>query len=452
MELKILISKAASALAALDIRTTLAENDDDDDDDVYEAKGRVRKFNRNEELHFENYVPLPAAARGKIANRLNKAIQEDNKNEQALIHSGIVPLEEAIRMYVIKYAEPTKIKNIVDTFEKKLESAKSFDNAKKEISENKAKREEIRKEIQNIEMKLKNGEDAKHFKDKIEQLNYDREIKKRANQIVKKAQSKLTPYLTGKKDSTSKDNISASPWGSMFKSFMVKGDESEKISLDAAKSVIEEFERFTNDLQAEVQVDLEDLINNSVRKSAEDLLSQYKEKLAGLTEELSVDSLTLNPFEMMEGDMSSIKYKDIISDSIEKEEVVVGQKEKRNPNKKWYNPFTWFEPSYYMEDITEDREYVNKEKLAQKFFAPIQESLYKNSESAQNYAKESTKEIREYFSKKFDELDELLQEKLDDLKKYTSDEEKAQLELEKVQNRLNWLNEIQDKINKILEI
>ena len=62
----------------------------------------------------------------------------------------------------------------------------------------------------------------------------------------------------------------------------------------------------------------------------------------------------------MEGDMSSIKYKDIISDSIEKEEVVVGQKEKRNPNKKWYNPFTWFEPSYYMEDITEDREYGNK--------------------------------------------------------------------------------------------
>ena len=441
-----------SALAALDIRTTLAESDDDDDDDVYEAKGRVRKFNRNEELHFENYVPLPAAARGKIANRLNRAIQEDNRNEQALIHSGIVPLEEAIRMYVLKYAEPTKIKNIVDTFEKKLESAKSFDNAKKEISENKAKREEIRKEIQNIEKKLKNGEDAKHFKDEIERLNYDKEIKKRANQIVKKAQTKLTPYLTGKKDSTNEDNTSISSWGAIAESFTVKTNEPEKISLDAAKNVIEEFGRFTNDLQAEVQVDLEDLINNSVRKSAEDLLNQYKEKLAGLTEELSVDGLALNPFEMMEGDMSSIKYKDIISDSIEKEEVVVGQKEERNTNKRWFKPWTWFEPKYYIEDETEEREYVNKEKLAQKFFAPIQESLYKNSESAQNYAKESTKEIKEYFSKKFDELDELLQEKLNDLKKYTSDEEKAQLELEKVQNRLNWLNKIQDKINKILEI
>lgn len=36
----------ASALTALNIRTILAESDDDDDD-VYEAKGKVRKFNRN---------------------------------------------------------------------------------------------------------------------------------------------------------------------------------------------------------------------------------------------------------------------------------------------------------------------------------------------------------------------------------------------------------------------
>lgn len=44
----------ASALTALNIRTILANSDDDNDDDVYEAKGKVRKFNRNEEMHFES--------------------------------------------------------------------------------------------------------------------------------------------------------------------------------------------------------------------------------------------------------------------------------------------------------------------------------------------------------------------------------------------------------------
>ena len=84
----------ASALTALNIRTILAESDDDDDDDVYEAKGKVRKFNRNEEMHFEKYAPLPASVRGHIANRLAAAVENGDANEQALIHSGVVPVEE----------------------------------------------------------------------------------------------------------------------------------------------------------------------------------------------------------------------------------------------------------------------------------------------------------------------------------------------------------------------
>ena len=43
----------ASALTALNIRTILAQSNDEDEDEVYDAKGKVRKFNRNEEMHFE---------------------------------------------------------------------------------------------------------------------------------------------------------------------------------------------------------------------------------------------------------------------------------------------------------------------------------------------------------------------------------------------------------------
>ena len=153
----------ASALTALNIRTILAASDDDDDDDVYEAKGKVRKFNRNEEMYFENYAPLPASARGVISNRFAKAVEDKDDKEQALIHSGVVPIEEAIRMYVLKYAKTAKIKNIVDTFIKKLESAQSFEMTKKEISSNEKERDAIVKRIDSIEAKLKSGEEAKKF-------------------------------------------------------------------------------------------------------------------------------------------------------------------------------------------------------------------------------------------------------------------------------------------------
>ncbi len=104
----------ASALTALNIRTILAQSDDDDDDDVYEAKSKVRKFNRNEEMYFENYAPLPASSKNIVSNRLAKAIEDKDDKEQALIHSGIVSIEEAINLYVTKYVSAMKIGNMVN--------------------------------------------------------------------------------------------------------------------------------------------------------------------------------------------------------------------------------------------------------------------------------------------------------------------------------------------------
>ena len=185
----------ASALTALNIRTILAESDDDNDDEVYDAKGKVRKFNKNEEKHLEKYAPLSGSSKKVIENRLADAISENNENEQALIHSGIVPIEEAIKMYVVKYAKTAKIKNIVDTFLKKIESAQSFENTKKEIASKKEERDAIIAQINRIETKLQSGEEAKKFKDQIAAINYDKRMAEVANGIIKKAQEKITEQL-----------------------------------------------------------------------------------------------------------------------------------------------------------------------------------------------------------------------------------------------------------------
>ena len=414
----------ASALTALNIRTILAESNDDDDDEVYDAKGKVRKFNRNEEMHFENYAPLPASAKGIIANRLEKAINEENINEQALIHSGIVPVEEAIRMYVLKYAKTAKIKNIVDTFIKKLESAQSFETTKKEISSKQEEKDAIVARIDNIEAKLQNGEEAKKFKNEINAINYDKEIAKLANNIIKKAQEKITRHLT----STQK-----------------------KLSREGADSICAQFAKFAETLQAEVQVELENLIANNVQKSAEGLLDQYKKKLADLVDEINVGDVVLDPFEMMCGEIPT-NTSSIISDSTKTERVKTGEEWVKNTNKKWYKFWTWFQESGHYRDIYENREYIDGEELAHKFFAPIEENLYENSSAAQTYAKEETRRIKEAFASKFNELDKLLKSKLNELKECATDEKKAQQKLEEAQRRLDWLEEIRGKVNAILEI
>ncbi len=414
----------ASALTALNIRTILAESDDDDDDEVYEAKGKVRKFNRNPEMYFETLAPLTPSVRGEIENRLAKARSNGDICEEALIHCGIVPIEMAIKMYVQKYAKTAKIKNIVDTFSKRLESAKSFETTKQEITENQDKQKEILANIEVIKKKLASGEDAKRFKGRIEQINYDSEIRKMANDVIMVAQKKITAQLSS---------------------------SDTKISKREAEELCRQFARFADNLQAEVQVKLEELITNHVHKSASDLLEEYRKKISELAQDVNVGNVTIDPFELMAGDIST-DVSSLINNLTETERVKVDEVWVENTNKKWYKPWTWFQEKGHWKDVYEDKEYVDGTKLAQRFFAPIQEQLYENSNNAIEYAKDQTMKIKQEFSKKFAELDTVLKQKLQELEDCANDNKDVEHRIRESQAKLKWLEEIQVKTKSILDI
>ena len=414
----------ASALTALNIRTILAESDDDDDDEVYEAKGKVRKFNRNPEMYFETLAPLTPSVRGEIESRLANARSQRDTYEEALIHCGIVPVEMAIKMYVQKYAKTAKIKNIVDTFSKRLESAKSFETTKQEITENQDKQKEILANIEVIKKKLASGEEAKRFKRRIEQINYDSEIRKMANDVIIVAQKKIT------------DQLSSSD---------------TKISKREAEELCRQFARFADNLQAEVQVKLEELIGKHVHKSAVDLLEEYRKKISELAQDVNVGNVSIDPFELMAGDIST-DVASLIRNLTETERVKVDEVWVENTNKKWYKPWTWFQEKGHWKNVYEDREYVDGTKLAQRFFAPIQEQLYENSNNAIDYAKAQTKKIKQDFSKKFTELDAVLKQKLQELEDCANDNENIERRIRESQAKLKWLEEIQFKTKSILDI
>lgn len=424
-----------SALTALNIRTILAESDDDDDDEVYEAKGKVRKFNRNPDMYFEEHAPLTPSVRGEIDNCLQNARSNGDAYEEALIHCGIVPIEMAIKMYVQKYAKTAKIKNIVDTFSKRLDSAKSFETINRDITQNQDKQKEILANIANIKEKLASGEEAKRFKGRIEQINYDSEIKKMANDVIMVAQKKITAQLAS-------------------------GDT--KISKREAEELCRQFARFADNLQAEVQVKLEELITNHVHKSASDLLEEYKKKLSELAQDVNVGNVTIDPFELMEGAINGINSIDVVlSDSETKEkiwEVVGNHKEYKEVFglRRFFNDKlgTNFTVDY---DLVDDygwveHTYIDGTKLAQHFFAPIQERLYENSNIAVEYAKNQTRKIKQEFSKKFTELDAVLNKKLQELEDYANDNKDVERRIRESQAKLKWLEEIQAKTEAILDI
>lgn len=431
----------ASALTALNIRTLLSKNIDDDDDDALEAQLKVRKFNKNAEMHFENYAPVPASVKGRIANLLEDAIKDNNANLQALIHCGIVPIEEAIRLYVQKYAKTAKIKNIVDTFESKLQGAQSFEKTKLEIANRKDEFKRIKEMIDAAEKRLESGEEVKSFQNRIAAINYDRDITTQADKIISKIQMEITNKLD---DVTNRRSS-------------VKNYKQGQLSEQEAQNMCNELVKFATHLQADVQVKLEDIIRNGVQKNAEELLQQYKEKLMAYSKDMQTGDIKLSPFQIMQGDIptSTVAISNMISNSTQTKRVKVGE-EWVSTGKSWWKKLPiidWFtDDEGYYRDVMEDQKYIDAGTLARKFLAPIQANLFENRDAAVNYAKAQTNNIKDEFSKRFKELDKELHKKLEELKKFTSDEKEVSKKLQESENLLKWLEDIQKEIEKILDI
>lgn len=425
----------AAALPALDIRTSLKGvvlseinlRDKSIDPNVRAAVTKLDTLNYNEELHLEKYSSLPKSINDKINSELKAAQEVNDEYSEALIHTGIISIESAIRMYVEKYAKTAKIKNIVDTFSKKLESAKTLENTKQEIATNQSKQKEIKERIEAIKDKLKSGEEAKKFREKIDSINYNKESRSVSDSIIKEAQKKVSAQIS------SCDS---------------------KLSIRDAESICQVFGKFSQSLQAEVEVKLENIITNHISKNAQELLNQYKEKIKDLVQEAEVGGVELNPFELLDGEISSsINVNNLVSGLTKTERVKVGEYEDENPERSgFFGFFKIWKPKYITKSEYADVEYINGSELAQKFFAPIQKDLFNNGDAAVKYAEEQTIIIKESFNSKFIELDSLLNAKLLELEVYATDSKNIEKMIEDTNKKLKWLKDIQARLQDILNI
>ena len=229
-----------------------------------------------------------------------------------------------------------------------------------------------------------------------------------------------------------------------------------------AEEVCKRFAKFAENLRAEIQVKLEELITNHVTKNANDLLEEYRKRLAELSTEVSAEGIPINPFEIMEGPIEGLSNIAAIMDAAETSEknweVVGSHKEYKEVFgfRRWLNNKigTNFNVDYDLVDDYDwvEHTYIDGTVLAQRFFAPVQEGLYEYSNAAVAYAKSQTKNVKNEFKKKFDELNEVLKKKLQELKDYTRDSQDIDAKIKESQRKLKWLEDIQVKTKAILDI
>ena len=128
----------ASALTALNTRTILKDKKIDDlnklDVELLMEVARIKKMKDNKQLHLEQYTLNSSnSLRTKIEKQLENAQyiyenedESEGMKQLGLIHSGIIPIEEALKLYVEKYAKTNKIRDLVNILKEKIEEEKNI--------------------------------------------------------------------------------------------------------------------------------------------------------------------------------------------------------------------------------------------------------------------------------------------------------------------------------------
>lgn len=419
----------AAALPALNIRLIQSESEVDDDT-LDETEMKVRKLNRNETLHFEEYASLPASIRGDIKARLADAKSNGDANAEALIHTGVVSIEAAIRQYVQKYAKTAKIKNIVDTFMHKLDEVGCFEKTKQELAKNRKDGERIARQIEAIRKKIDDVKAAQQFRDAVNDavIKVSDDAQDIIDSIVQKYQAKIRQKI---------DEL--------------RGQE---LDMDEVVNEVSRLERYAKKLEPDFQAELDELIRENLVKTSNALLQEYKKKLASLTSEIDPNALagiSIDPLKLMGGTVPTADDFSVTK-LVQSKEVENGKEWVKNTNIKWYKPWTWFQEKGYYRTKYKNVKYIPASDLAQEFFTSIEDNLGSNGELAHKHAIKQSNRIVALFNKEFERLDDVLKQKLSELESYATDKTQAEERIKETEKRLAWLKKIKNRVASILEI
>lgn len=417
----------AAALPALNIRL-IKSGADIDEDTRDETDMKVRKLNRNETLHLETNASLPKSIRKKIDNQADDARQHGDADTEALIHTGVVSIEAAIRQYVQKYAKTAKIKNIADTFTHKLDAVGCFEKAKQELAKNRENCEQIAAQIASVRKKVDAAESALEFKAAV-----DVAVKEEKDGAVKATESIVQKYQKKTREIIDK----------------YRGKE---LTFEEAEYERECLHEFAVDLEPDFKSDLDELIRAKLLNTSNALLDAYKKKLVSLTEEIDPNTLAgikIDPLEMMNGCLAPVTD---LKELVQNKRVEDGNEWVKNTDKKWFLPWTWFQEKGYLRQKYKDVEYIKADDLAQIYMLPINEWLERNNENARDYASKLSNKIVANFNEEFERLDFVLKEKLSELESYATNKEKADERVEESERRLAWLETIKSRVASTLEI
>ena len=424
-----------------------------------------------EEMRFDqyaDYMNLPSSLRIELV---------DNKKEASAdalleIQSGIIPLEEAINLYVKKYARTTKVMDLVLAFNSKLEELSAEASLREMLRKDQTVKAEMERQIKQVRQNIESARKAQTFSAKVDKLD-----------VVSDAQREVTTLFKGLRTDISK---------------MMAGRDT-RVEISKAKSQCAEIEKQSQFIRTQLKVQVEKIIVNTYKRTMEDIISEYKKYLQDLNMGISDDKLKLNPLKLVASEVGGIDMNRLVAAHSEvKEEKTVKEEtySVQTGYAKGENIFggvvaggslgaiagavaglfctpalvavpilgvIWgaidgakdgdtrkTEVKTRKIELPKKTTYVNMNVVASEFLQPIQEELAITEKAVLDYVKRETVEVKSFISRKLQEIDKVLDSKLRTLAQYETDVEEKNANIAERQRQLAWLEEIEQRVNSIV--
>jgi predicted GTPase len=375
-------------------------------------------------MHLNTYAPLSPSIKNNLSDQIMLARDHQDKQTEALYYTGVPGIEAAINEYLDKYAVTSKITNAVNSFKRIVEREQMMQTLQQNMAEDQQKREQIHHEMERMEQELEQGEKAKHFKQKIQKLEFN------INQYFEQARKKIFEQQL----QTISDKFRTEQ--------RVRKHEADVILYKARKEI--------EVLQDDAVTDLEKIITQSLRSNAEQYIKEYRQYIRDIMD-FKEGTLQIADWDKaITADVPDID--ELINEYTVEEEEWVGTKTVQNEKKKWYKPWTWGQDSYYEKDIYETREYVDMSEMRDEFLAPVRYSLRENFDNAKDFAQKEQEKLKNYFVQEIDRLEELMKLRVQEIKTLSGQSFELEEQIKKNEEKKRWLNNFVQQLDAILEV
>ena len=382
-------------------------------------------------MHFEKYYEynnLPQTVRNRLDYWMSQASSDDEKLE---VRTGIVSIEQAIAQYINKYARTTKVFDLVQSFNEKLNELAAVAHLEDAIRKDKKAKAELEKQISKIKSNIQSAQNAQSRSKTIDKIDLTSTVEKQVTAYMTEIKNKLSKMMSGR---------------------------STKVEKIKARQQCAELEKECEAISVQIKVQIDKILETAYKDTINKIVDEYKRYLAELNIGVNTNALSINPANLVSGSLADLSS--IIDDNTETvDESYNETRTKRvfvESKRRWYNPFSWFSEGDHFENrsyqarVEKYVDYVDMNEVASDYIVPFLKSLNGTKKDAINHVTSETQRLKEYLKEELAKIDKVLNQKLDALSKTEADSKAKAEEIAVKEKNLKWLESIQNQVNNII--